>query len=240
MIDFSTIHSYKGLEADIAIIADGNSENFPFIHPDHQLLLPLGVTIEEVIKEEERLFYVAMARAKEQLYVFVEKDAMCSFVKHLPGVSLDDVAPSLTSQDLWVGVSVSGTKETYVYDPALATPKGDWVHLYQVEKDHIAKYHIGTLKPLIKTVTKNEEGEVALQQYIEWKNSDRGRKYVNYGVTDHFSKEVDWIECPCAICSGTPHLDPLFISAFEPISMEDWVAEIANMRREKESLRRRS
>jgi DNA helicase-4 len=240
LISFSTIHSYKGLEADITIVADASSENFPFIHPDNQLLSPLGVKIEEVIEEEKRLFYVAMTRAKEQLYVFAEKDAMSIFIKHLPSVSLDDVAPSLTAQDLWVGVNVSGTKETYVYDPAFSTRQGEWVHLYHVEKDHIAKYHIDTLKPLIKTATKNKEGEVALQQYMQWKNSDRGRKYITHRVADHFSKKVDWIECPCAICSGTPHLDPLFISAFEPISMEDWVAEIADMRREKESLRRRS
>lgn len=58
-----TMHSSKGLEFNTVFIVDAN-EN---IIPHKKAVLP------EDIEEERRLFYVAMTRAKEQLYIFSPK-----------------------------------------------------------------------------------------------------------------------------------------------------------------------
>lgn len=63
-----TVHSYKGLEADVVIVLGVNEGNFPKIHPDNELYSVFGVTATDVLSEEERLFYVAITRAKQDLY----------------------------------------------------------------------------------------------------------------------------------------------------------------------------
>lgn len=60
----STMHSSKGLEYRIVFIADANEG----INPYKKAVLP------EEIEEERRLFYVAMTRAKELLYLFAVKE----------------------------------------------------------------------------------------------------------------------------------------------------------------------
>ncbi len=58
-IKLMTVHSSKGLEFDIVIIPDCNEMIFPHGRmPD-----------EETVSEERRLFYVAMTRAKDKLYL---------------------------------------------------------------------------------------------------------------------------------------------------------------------------
>ncbi len=59
-----TFHASKGLEYDTVIIVDANEG----IIPHHKSLLP------EDMEEERRMFYVAMTRAKHNLYIFSEKE----------------------------------------------------------------------------------------------------------------------------------------------------------------------
>ena len=59
-VALSTMHSSKGLEYRIVFIIDANEG----ITPHRRVLL------EEDMEEERRLFYVAMTRAKELLYIF--------------------------------------------------------------------------------------------------------------------------------------------------------------------------
>ncbi|MCI8416078.1 MAG: ATP-dependent helicase [Lachnospiraceae bacterium] len=60
----STMHSSKGLEYQIVFIPDANEG----ITPHKRAVLP------EEIEEERRLFYVAMTRAREVLYIFAVKE----------------------------------------------------------------------------------------------------------------------------------------------------------------------
>ena len=60
----STMHSSKGLEYRIVFLADANEG----ITPYKKAVLP------EEIEEERRLFYVAMTRAKELLYLFAVRE----------------------------------------------------------------------------------------------------------------------------------------------------------------------
>ncbi|MFT4303498.1 MAG: UvrD-helicase domain-containing protein [Candidatus Woesearchaeota archaeon] len=68
-ITLATIHAIKGLEAKVVFIAGANTNNFPCRGNEHPIIEL--VKIEEYDKEEEerRLFYVALSRAKDYLYV---------------------------------------------------------------------------------------------------------------------------------------------------------------------------
>lgn len=70
----STAHSFKGKESDVIIVVDANRGNYPKIHPDNELMELLGVTMSKVLEEERRLFYVAITRATEELYLLYEEE----------------------------------------------------------------------------------------------------------------------------------------------------------------------
>lgn len=63
-VTIATMHSSKGLEFDTVFIADANEG----IAPHKKAVLA------EDIEEERRLFYVAMTRAKEALYIYSSKE----------------------------------------------------------------------------------------------------------------------------------------------------------------------
>lgn len=64
-VEIMTMHKAKGLEFDIVFIAGVVETLIPCI-------LEEKITVE-ILEEERRLFYVAMTRAKDELYLFVPK-----------------------------------------------------------------------------------------------------------------------------------------------------------------------
>ncbi|MCK4729700.1 MAG: UvrD-helicase domain-containing protein [Candidatus Aenigmarchaeota archaeon] len=68
-ITLATIHSIKGMEAEMVFVIGCTPNNFPCKGSEHPVIDL--VKIEEYDKEEEekRLFYVAMSRAKQTLYL---------------------------------------------------------------------------------------------------------------------------------------------------------------------------
>ena len=83
--EVGTVHSFKGLEADIVIILQACNGIFPLIHPDNHLFEIFGYTIKDTFDEERRLFYVAITRAKEKLYILTERDRESDFLDALEG-----------------------------------------------------------------------------------------------------------------------------------------------------------
>ncbi len=79
-VKVSSVHGYKGLEEDIVIILDACNGRFPLLHPDHQLFSIFGQTENDLLEEERRLFYVALTRAKEKLYILTEKENRSPFL----------------------------------------------------------------------------------------------------------------------------------------------------------------
>ncbi len=63
-VSLTTMHSSKGLEYQIVFILDVNEE----VMPHHKAVL------EEDLEEERRLFYVAITRAKKNLYLYCTKE----------------------------------------------------------------------------------------------------------------------------------------------------------------------
>ena len=68
----STIHKSKGLEADIVILLEIDAGVFPKKTPKNNIKYILSDRPEDLLDEEKRLFYVAMTRAKESLYIITD------------------------------------------------------------------------------------------------------------------------------------------------------------------------
>ena len=82
-VKISTVNTYKGLEQDSVIILEGDSRNYPLLHPNWIFNRVFGNEISEIEKEEKRLFYVAMTRAKSRLVIFTNDDEPSPFVNQI-------------------------------------------------------------------------------------------------------------------------------------------------------------
>jgi superfamily I DNA/RNA helicase len=68
-IVLSTIHAIKGLEAKAVFLIGCNEQNFPCKASDHPILEFIKGQESDKEEEEKRLFYVAISRAKEKLFL---------------------------------------------------------------------------------------------------------------------------------------------------------------------------
>ena len=83
---FMTVHKSKGLEADIVIVINCNSGTFGFpseMSDDMVLNLLLSESDQFENGEERRLFYVAMTRAKDNLYLITDTLYKSKFITEL-------------------------------------------------------------------------------------------------------------------------------------------------------------
>ena len=71
-VTISTAHSFKGRESDVVIIIDALEGKYPLIHPNWIFDRILGGSVDQVDEENRRLFYVALTRAKEALFIITE------------------------------------------------------------------------------------------------------------------------------------------------------------------------
>lgn len=81
LIRVSTAHGAKGGEAHTVIVLDATAKQFPMVHPDNLLFEVFGITQEDVLEEERRLFYVAISRAVHRLVVLTEKQKESPYLK---------------------------------------------------------------------------------------------------------------------------------------------------------------
>ncbi len=82
-VKIMTIHKSKGLEADIVIVLRTINGIIPFIHPDFEIMTALNKNYAEILDEEKRLFYVALTRAKERVYILTESKLESVYLKDL-------------------------------------------------------------------------------------------------------------------------------------------------------------
>ncbi|MBW4573345.1 MAG: ATP-binding domain-containing protein [Tolypothrix carrinoi HA7290-LM1] len=82
-VTISTAHKYKGLQKDVVIILDAVPRCYPLIHPDLMFTRVFGDSIERVVDEERRLFYVALTRAVERLFILTETNNLSPFLEEL-------------------------------------------------------------------------------------------------------------------------------------------------------------
>lgn len=82
-VDVLTAHRSKGKEADTVIILEATRKRFPLMHADDQLFGPFGVTLDDVLAEERRLFYVAATRAERRMLLLSERDAHSPYIEEM-------------------------------------------------------------------------------------------------------------------------------------------------------------
>ncbi len=82
-ITASTVHSYKGLEQDVVILLDAVPHCFPLLHSELIFTRIFGDNLETVTAEERRLFYVALTRAVEDLFILTETGDVSPFLEDL-------------------------------------------------------------------------------------------------------------------------------------------------------------
>lgn len=82
-LDFMTIHASKGLGSDNVIIINLNSGKmgFPSLKVDDDIINILNSNC--ALEEERRLFYVALTRTKNKVYLMCPKDNVSTFYKEL-------------------------------------------------------------------------------------------------------------------------------------------------------------
>jgi DNA helicase-4 len=91
-----TAHTAKGQEEEAVVVLDASQTNFPKVHPDNLLYEIFGVTPAEVLAEEQRLFYVAITRPAETLWILTEGDTSSLYIKKLMQPALSDRAFNAT------------------------------------------------------------------------------------------------------------------------------------------------
>jgi DNA helicase-4 len=91
-----TAHTAKGQEEEAVVVLDASQTNFPKVHPDNLLYEIFGVTPAEVLAEEQRLFYVAITRPAETLWILTEGDTSSLYIKKLMQPALSDRAVNAT------------------------------------------------------------------------------------------------------------------------------------------------
>lgn len=88
-IQSKTIHAAKGLEAKVVFIiglTEGNG-GFPDIWLEDRIFQVIKKANHDLLMEEERrLFYVAITRAKDKLFLITEKGNESSFLKEIPDI----------------------------------------------------------------------------------------------------------------------------------------------------------
>lgn len=82
-VTVSTAHRFKGLERDDVIVIDAVSRSYPLIHPDWIFGRVLGVSLDDLIAEDRRLFYVAVTRARNALYLITDPCSESLFLKDI-------------------------------------------------------------------------------------------------------------------------------------------------------------
>ncbi len=79
----STTHKYKGLEKEAVIVLDALEGSYPLVHPHWVFLRLFGDSVDSIIAEERRLFYVALTRAEKHLVLLTENKRQSQFLDEI-------------------------------------------------------------------------------------------------------------------------------------------------------------
>ena len=86
-INTKTIHGSKGLEAKVVFLVGlkMGSDGFPYVWEDKRIVQIIKETkLDRKEEEERRIFYVAMTRAKEKLFLISEKGNESKYCEDIP------------------------------------------------------------------------------------------------------------------------------------------------------------
>ncbi|KXK17388.1 MAG: ATP-dependent DNA helicase PcrA [Armatimonadetes bacterium OLB18] len=89
----STTHKYKGLEKPAVVVLDALDRSYPLVHPHWVFLRLFGDSVDRIVAEERRLFYVALTRAEKSIVLLTESKRPSQF--------LDDIKARSTQRVDW-------------------------------------------------------------------------------------------------------------------------------------------
>jgi DNA helicase-4 len=115
-IGISTAHGFKGNQSAVVIVLDALERSYPLIHPDWVFGRVLGESIASIVDENRRLFYVALTRAKQNLFIITEQGCESPFLTDIrAGFPLQKINwsdyPPLPDETERLIVKVSGAFE---------------------------------------------------------------------------------------------------------------------------------
>ena len=127
-LSISTAHGFKGNQSDVVIVLDATERNYPLIHPNWIFSRVLGESESAIVDEFRRLFYVALTRAKTELFLLTEGNRRSPFLNEISSQSsLADINwdgfPPVLQDDEWLVVKVLGAYEAI--KPLIAGLKAD-------------------------------------------------------------------------------------------------------------------
>lgn len=110
-ITLATVHSIKGMEADVVYLIGASGVNFPCKGSEHPIIDM--VTVDEYDKEEEekRLFYVALSRARRSLFVTYSSKRPTRFITKAMMESLGELKVQNTDVEYKVSAGSKGVVE---------------------------------------------------------------------------------------------------------------------------------
>jgi DNA helicase-4 len=91
LVTGSTVHQYKGKEAEVVIVVDAGPNAFPIIGKQWYLYRVFGDTQESLLEAEQRLLYVAVTRAAESLVLVTDGSRERGGLTDLIGTAVDDI-----------------------------------------------------------------------------------------------------------------------------------------------------
>ena len=111
-ITISTTHSFKGRECDVVIIIDAMKGKYPLLHPNWIFTRILGENLNKLDEENRRLFYVALTRAKDTLFIITENNEESPYLNDiqktiLPKINWQNYPPIIRATNVLV-VRITG------------------------------------------------------------------------------------------------------------------------------------
>lgn len=171
-LNFMTVHSAKGLEADYVIILNGNSGTYGFpseISDDPLLNFLLSKADQFPNGEERRLFYVAVTRAKKHVHILLSIENSSKFV--------DEIKEN---------EPITAIKCDWCDNGKLIERKGPYGYFYSCNNSYYCNYtrKINTedFTSLAKNFTDNKDFEKAIEYLKKTLELDNSEATVHYDL----------------------------------------------------------
>jgi len=94
-VSIATTHEFKGREQAAVIVLDAMEGSYPLLHPGWVFLRVFGDTLDKIIDEERRLFYVAVTRSVNSLCLITESSRHSPFLRDVQRMCKLESAPWL-------------------------------------------------------------------------------------------------------------------------------------------------
>ena len=156
-IRFCTAHSSKGLEANHVIILDVNSGLYGFpceIQDSSVLEIAKRYKIRGFIQEERRLFYVALTRSKEHIYIYTVQGHNSVFLDEIKNYVTREFIEQTDHQQIEQAVKESGQQTLDSYTNTIS-PQNHLIYILKLKDDN---WYVGKTANLDKEIERIIKG----------------------------------------------------------------------------------